>query len=441
MKVLTNLEDRVRVVQDGWSSLNAIWDTASLRQEEAFYIFDVDDVVNKYRRWMQKMPRVEPHYAVKCNDLQIVLEVLAALGVGFDCASKTEINKILDLGVNPERIIFANPAKPASHIRYALANGVHTMTFDSEFELLKIKQMHPRANLVIRIRCDAKVAQCPLGFKFGCDPVTEAPRLLKQARLLGLDVVGVSFHVGSGCGEPDVFSRAIEHAADLFILGEMIGHRMDLLDIGGGFPGGSGTSIDDIASVVTDALDRHFPEGCGVRIIAEPGRYFVASAFTLACCVYAKRQLYDEEGDIRHVMYFLNDGVYGSFNCILYDHQQVTAVPLKGSTGKVMSSSLWGPTCDSMDQIAKDILLPNIEIGDWIVFKDMGAYTIPVASPFNGFPVPRVTAYISSDSWRQLKEFSPLTEEHFIGGETAQEVECLLSNSLELTPAISVSLD
>ena len=184
--------------------------------------------------------------AVKCNDSLAVLEVLTALGTGFDCASKAEINKVLALGVNPNRIIFANPAKPSSHIRYACATGVSTMTFDNETELHKVKNLYPDADLVIRIRCDAADAQCPLGMKFGCDPVTEAPRLLEKARELGLNVIGVSFHVGSGCREPAVFEKAIAAARVVFNVGLELGYTFDLLDIGGGFPGDRGTSIDEV---------------------------------------------------------------------------------------------------------------------------------------------------------------------------------------------------
>ena len=82
---------------------------------------------------------------MKCNDTQIVLEVLAALGASFDCASKGEINKVLDLGVDPSRIIYANPCKPVSHIRHASASNVDLMTFDNETELHKIKSCYPTA--------------------------------------------------------------------------------------------------------------------------------------------------------------------------------------------------------------------------------------------------------------------------------------------------------
>uniref|UniRef100_A0A1B6M882 ornithine decarboxylase n=1 Tax=Graphocephala atropunctata TaxID=36148 RepID=A0A1B6M882_9HEMI len=372
-------------------------------QENAFYVLDVGDIVEKHQEWKNKMPRVQPFYAVKCNDSQLVLAVLAALGTGFDCASKIEISKVADLGVDTSRIIFANPAKMASHIRYAAAAGVTTMTFDNECELYKVKSLHPDARMVLRIRCDAAVAQCQLGMKFGCEATTEAPRLLKLAAALGVDVIGVSFHVGSGCQDPPVFRRAISAAKNLFDLGSQLGFNMRLLDIGGGYPGNRGSSIDKIADVVNAALDDYFPLSTGVSVIAEPGRFYVASAYTLATLVHSKRD----------TMYYINDGVYGSFNCILYDHAVVHPVPLQNKPGKLQESSVWGPTCDGLDQVATSVMLPPLDIGDWLVFEDMGAYTLPVASTFNGFPVPKVHAVISETLWNFLKNLLPLTEDYF----------------------------
>lgn len=215
---ITNQDERVHVLDNDsnvWSVVESIAESGV--QEEAFYVCDIGDIVRKHGIWKSSMPRVEPYYAVKCNDSLTVLETLAALGTNFDCASKGEINKVLDMGVDPSRIIFANPAKPVSHIRHAEKVGIDMMTFDNESELHKVLELHPNAKLVIRIRCDDPQAQCQLGMKFGCDHATEAPGLLKTARDLGLDVVGVSFHVGSGCNNPPIFHTAIGYARKVII--------------------------------------------------------------------------------------------------------------------------------------------------------------------------------------------------------------------------------
>lgn len=385
--------------------------TGRLSTEEPFYLMDIGEIVRKHQNWIEKMPRVVPHYAVKCNDNEVVCATLAALGAGFDCASKGEIQKILGLGVNPERIIFANPMKPSSHLRYASDNKVNTMTFDSDVELHKIRKLCPDAKLVLRIRCEAEKARCPLGKKFGCDPVEEAPRLIKLARSLNLELIGISFHVGSGCADYPIYYKAISVVRDLFDYSKTLGYEMNLLDIGGGFLGDFGTTIDEVAVIVNTALDQFFPDK-SVRVISEPGRYYVAAAFTLINSVQSKRIcLNPKTGAIERMMYYLNDGVYASFNCILYDHQVPKPKLIGQQGGKTYDSTIWGPTCDALDQLIETIRLPELEIDDWLVFENMGAYTIPVASPFNGFPLPKIYCYISKETWEMLNNLYPLAEE------------------------------
>lgn len=427
MKV-SHLDERIHVLDSISNVYSVIKDIAeSGVQEDAFFVCDIGDVVSKHQEWITKLPRIQPHYAVKCNDSLIILEALASLGTSFDCASKGEIQKVMNLGVNSDRIIFANPAKPSSHIRYAANYGVDLITFDNELELHKVKNLFPTARMVLRIRCDAEVAQCQLGNKFGCDPIKEAPELLKSAHKMGINVVGLSFHVGSGCQEPPVFRRAIAACRDLFDYADQLGFKFNLLDIGGGFPGNRGTSIDKMAEIINSALDDYFPDP-SVKIIAEPGRFFVSSAFTLACNVHSIRTVETTDSNYNkpkvHYMYYINDGVYGSFNNILYDHQQVEAQPLKEySDSKLYSSSIWGPTCDGLDQVISEILLPELKIGDWLVFENMGAYTTAVASPFNGFPVPKVHVVAEEHIWTLLKDQLPLTEEHFVMGSVPSNIK------------------
>ncbi|VVD03515.1 unnamed protein product [Leptidea sinapis] len=179
-------EECVYVMEGEWSPRSVIREIVdSGDQEDPFYVMDLGVVVDRYQHWKEMMPRVEPFYAVKCNDDRILVRTLAALGAGFDCASKAEIQLVTSIGVKPERIIFANPAKMASHIRYAGAVGAKLMTFDSQTELHKIKKYCPDARLVVRIRCDAAAAQCPLGIKFGCRGRV-VPRRLGRQRVRGV---------------------------------------------------------------------------------------------------------------------------------------------------------------------------------------------------------------------------------------------------------------
>ncbi|CAL8086799.1 unnamed protein product [Orchesella dallaii] len=373
--------------------------------EEPFFVCDIGEIIKKHVDWIHYMPRVRPFYAVKCNDSPLVLETLAGLGTGFDCASKVEMRKVLELGLSPTDIIYANPAKPRSHIVAAAELGVQTVTFDSKVELLKLKNYLPGARLVVRIRCEAERAQCPLGMKFGVN-VEDAMELLDFAKSMDLDVVGVSFHVGSGCMDPPVFLRAIASARLLFdYAARELGYNLNLLDIGGGFPGNTGTSIAEIASVVNNALESFFPQGCGVEIIAEPGRYYVAAAFTLVTQIHSIREVKGD--DTTRYMYYINDGIYGSFNCIMYDHAIVRpeVIGIRNADAlDLFECSIWGPTCDGLDQVCSSEMLPKLDIGEWLVFGDMGAYTLVAGGTFNGFPLPKVHTVSSAATWNTLSD-------------------------------------
>jgi ornithine decarboxylase len=101
----------------------------------AFYIINLGDIIRQYKLWRELFPYIEPRYAVKCNPNRVICQLLALLGVGFDVASKNEINLVKDI-VNVEKIIYANPYKESSSIQYARSMDVDTSVFDSEDELL-----------------------------------------------------------------------------------------------------------------------------------------------------------------------------------------------------------------------------------------------------------------------------------------------------------------
>jgi ornithine decarboxylase len=340
------------------------------------------------------MPRVVPFYAVKCNPEIGILKLMVAMGTGFDCASKGELDMMLKLGVHPSRIIFAHPTKRPCDIRFARDNGIQYTTFDTESELHKIAALNPEFKCVLRIRADDPDARVPLGLKYGAN-LEEAPKLLATAKALGLAVVGVSFHVGSACKNLATFSGAIESARMIFDEAEAMGFAMELLDVGGGFTGHfdahGNVMFGEIANTINSSLAKHFPPEMGVRVIAEPGRYFAETSASLLTPVYGQRDRVDGVTGKISKDYWLTDGLYGSFNCIIYDGQNpeysIVRSPLLPSVeeeGPLYPSTLWGPTCDSADCVYKDHMLPQLRNGDWFMFNNAGAYTVAGACDFNG---------------------------------------------------------
>lgn len=319
-----------------------------------------------------------------------MLKTLVNLGTGFDCASTEEIKTMLNLGVESENIIFANPCKANSNIRYSRDQGVNLMTADNADELRKIYAINPNADVVIRIYADDSKSICRLGKKFGI-PVDLVPELVQAAKEIGINIAGVSFHVGSGCTDATSYSDALGLARRAFNDIEAAGFTPNLLDIGGGFPGHEEPGLvkfENIANLISPIIDELFPRH--IKVIAEPGRYYVNSAFSLSVCVTSKREIKKPNGE-KMCMYYVNDGVYGSFNNIMYDHAVLPPPTIYRKDGEIKNDektyecSIWGPTCDSMDCLTNKMELPELNIGDWLSFDNMGAYTFAAASTFNGF--------------------------------------------------------
>ncbi|KAA8490839.1 Ornithine decarboxylase [Porphyridium purpureum] len=403
---------------------------SSTKQEaSAFYLMDLGTVVRKYEQWVHLLPNVKPFYAVKANPLPAMVRTCKAVGTGFDCASQNELEQVLELGVDPENIIFANPCKMKAHILYAKKHNVRKMTFDNEAELQKIHENYPEAELILRLLPpDASSAVCNFGSKFGADKKM-TKRLLKQARKLGANVCGVSFHVGSGCWDPNAYTLAMELAYSVCMQAENeYGFKMKIVDIGGGYPAADNLtdsiSFPTIAEVLNKSIQKLFPPESGIQIIGEPGRYLCGEAVVLAVSVIAKRtrvpaestvysenpddadddsdenddkEKQDDDEEEEQILYYLSDGVYGSFNNVMFDHQNpvphVTGAAAVAAAASALSSgakksTLFGPTCDSIDVICRDVTLPELEVGSWLYFLNMGAYTIAAASSFNGFTPP-----------------------------------------------------
>lgn len=380
------------------------------QSEDPFYIIDVSAVVRQMLKWKKNLPRVKPFYAMKCNPSLFIMKVVEGMGGGFDCASRQEIGAALGLNVDAaSKIIFAHPCKPVSHMKYAKSVGVEMVTLDNEDELHKLKTHWPEAKIVIRIRTDDSKSICQFSSKFGAD-VKDCPRLIQTARELGLNIHGVSFHVGSGCYDAKLFVKALESAREVFDMAKEQGFELKLLDLGGGWPGDntSKLSFEEIADTIRDVIDELFP--ADVEVIAEPGRFFASASAILVTNLVARRECNkgkespkqvgkkSAEQDPTDFLYYINDGIYGSFNCIVFDHKHIGIKTItqeelskrysngdrKQYTDVVYKSTVFGPTCDSMDKLIT-CDMPKLNIGDWLYFSNFGAYTNASSSPFNGF--------------------------------------------------------
>lgn len=276
--------------------------------------------------------------------------------------------------ISPTHILYANPQKNPADLQQAYRYGVRKTTVDSVYEIEKIANIAPVMECYVRIYANDPDAQCPLSHKYGAFS-NEWEALLECARKSRTRITGVSFHVGSGAKSTKAFEDALNQAVRFTRLAETYGFHIDTLDLGGGFTKNNFTSIAAV-------LREHLCDLPYSRVIAEPGRFFAESAATLFTKVIGRR----DRGN--HRDYYLTDSIYGSFNAMLYDHLVPKPSVFHPKTNLTNPSTLYGATCDGLDTLVTKIDLPDLQMGDWLYWENMGAYTTAGASLFNGFPFP-----------------------------------------------------
>ncbi|XP_025250525.1 antizyme inhibitor 1 isoform X1 [Theropithecus gelada] len=385
----------------------------TLTGKNAFFVGDLGKIVKKHSQWQNIVAQIKPFYTVKCNSAPAVLEILAALGTGFACSSKNEMALVQELGVSPENIIYISPCKQVSQIKYAAKVGVNIMTCDNEIELKKIARNHPNAKVLLHIATEDNIGGEEGNMKFGTT-LKNCKHLLECAKELDVQIIGVKFHVSSACKESQVYVHALSDARCVFDMAGEIGFTMNMLDIGGGFTG-TEFQLEEVNHVISPLLDIYFPEGSGVKIISEPGSYYVSSAFTLAVNIIAKKVVENDKfpsgvektgSDEPAFMYYMNDGVYGSFASKLSeDLNTIPEVHKKYKEDEpLFTSSLWGPSCDELDQIVESCLLPELNVGDWLIFDNMGADSFHEPSAFNDFQRPAIYYMMSFSDWYEMQD-------------------------------------
>ncbi len=349
--------------------------------DKPFLLIDLDIIRNKTRRFKAAMPRVHPHYAAKANPDPRVLKTLIEEKAGFEIASIAELNLLLSLGVPAAEIYYSNPMKSRAYLEYAAAKGVEWYVLDSIEELQKIVSVKPDAKMYLRIDTPNIGSDWPLAGKFGTH-LADIHEIINEAARLNADLAGVTFHVGSQCRNPQNWRVGIERAKKVFADMRDAGLNPRLLNIGGGYPVRHIKPIPSIEVIgeVVNAAIADLPED--IRIIAEPGRYLVSDSAYFICRVVGtatrngKRWMYWDAG---------------MFGGIIEVTEGLRYEILTDRKGSHIPWSIAGPTCDSVDILMHDEMLPkDIQEGDFIYIPNAGAYTTAYASNFNGFPLPDV---------------------------------------------------
>jgi ornithine decarboxylase len=354
-------------------------------------VIDHEIIRRNYARYKKHLPKVQAYYAVKANPAPEIVRTLFDAGASFDVASLQEFMLVYENIKNLppaaqqdfiwDKIIFANPTKPRETLE-ALDRYKPLVTYDNRNELLKIKQYAPHAGVVLRLRVPNTGSMVELSSKFGCDP-GEAVDLILAAFEIGLEVEGLSFHVGSQCTNFENFVQALNMAAAVLKEAKTRGHEIKILDMGGGFPVAYDRHVKPfslLAAKINAEIGRLFPND--IQILAEPGRFFVATAAKLVARIIGKAV---RDGK---TCYFIDDSVYHTFSGIIFDHCQYHVKSFKKAETEVCA--VYGQTCDGLDTISQSEELPDLAIDDLVYSENIGAYSSASSTWFNGFPPAKV---------------------------------------------------
>src|SRR5512146_1059137 len=354
-------------------------------------VLDHNLIRRNYAAFKKHLPKVQASYAVKANPAPEIVRTLYQAGASFDVASLPEFMLVYDniKHLPPkeqqdfiwDKIIYANPTKPKETLQ-ALDQYKPLVTYDNPAELKKIKQYAPHAGVVLRLRVPNTGSMVELSSKFGCDP-GQAVDLILAAFELGLVVDGLSFHVGSQCTNFQNFVQALDISAAVIREAKSRGHEIKILDIGGGFPAPYNNHVKPfslLARNINAELDRLFPRD--MQILAEPGRFLVATAATSVARIIGKAV---RDGK---TCYYIDDSVYHTFSGIIFDHCQYHLKAFK--KGKAEICAVFGQTCDALDTISLSEELPSLEVEDLLYSENIGAYSNASATWFNGFPPAKV---------------------------------------------------
>jgi ornithine decarboxylase len=357
------------------------------------FVIDHAVVRRNYAEFRRCLPRVQAYYAVKANPDPGIARTLFDAGASFDVASMTEFQIVYDLikHMPPkqrqdwiwDKVIYSNPIKAVEALR-DLDQYRPLVAYDNMEEVKKIGRYAPHAGLVLRLRVPNTGSMVELSSKFGALP-SDAVALIEAAHREKLIVEGLSFHVGSQCNNLDNYLQALDICAAVFYEAWSRGWRkLNILDIGGGFPAPYDLNVKpfpELARRLNAELNRLFP--ASLEVLAEPGRFMVATAGTLVAGVIGKAV---REGK---VCYYINDGIYHTYSGILFDHCQYHVKAFK--RGDPQTCAVFGQTCDALDTVSLAEWLPgSLEIGDLVYSENIGAYSHASSTYFNGFPPAKV---------------------------------------------------
>ncbi|MCQ2353325.1 MAG: type III PLP-dependent enzyme [Victivallaceae bacterium] len=365
-----------------------LFKTEAARHETPFLLVNLDIVRRKYQELKKFFPFAQIYYAVKANPAPEVISLLRDLGSSFDIASRYELDRVLSLGVPPERLSYGNTIKKPADIRYFYEKGVRLFATDSEYDLRNIAKEAPGAKIFCRILSEGgETADWPLSRKFGCHP-DMAIDLIMLAKTLNLEPYGISFHVGSQQREIGAWDSAIAKVRYIYDYLEEENIHLQMINMGGGFPANYISKTNDM-EIYAEEITRYLKEDFGEElptIILEPGRSMVGE-----CGIIVSEVVLISKKSATGIDRWLYTDV-GRFNGLVETLDESIKYPIYSEARgeECTDFIIAGPTCDSQDvmyEYFRNPLPAYIKPGDRLYWLTCGAYTSSYASvEFNGFP-------------------------------------------------------
>lgn len=322
--------------------------------------------------------------------------------IGFDCASEREITDALPI-VGPSKIIYAQPCKKPEDIKIANARGIGLTVADSVEEIEKLAEAKWDGEVLVRLLVRDGGSRQPFGKKFGA-PAEWLPSMFSAAANLKLNMAGFSFHVGSECQDPQQYRMAIEDCKAAANLARKYKLPTRIVDVGGGFLPEE-AAFKAVAKQIADAHALHFPDPA-TRFIAEPGRFLAQPTHTLYTTVIGKKPTWPVPKSAADPAWRItvDESIYGAFSNIPFDGQNPILERLRSLVEgeRLRPTIVFGRTCDSGDLISAAAPLPELNVGDKLRIRNMGAYTTVTASEFNGFPRPHII-YAYKENQEEMK--------------------------------------
>lgn len=347
-----------------------------------FLLFDLNQIRENYRKIKQSINNVDIFYAIKANSHPRILEVLRDEGSSFEVSSLNETKMLLKLGIPTEKIISLNPIKSPQFLKEMQRLGVEMMAYDSKDEIDKIAEFAPKSKVILRIVVNNEGSDWPLTKKFGVD-ASEALEMFRYAKRKNVEPIGLTFHVGSQCLNKNNWASALYICDDIWNRAKKENVSLSLISLGGGLPIEHTKPIPEIKVIgesINKVLGTNFQTSRDkLTVTIEPGRAMVGDAAIMVSTVVGKARRGNED------WVYLDVGV---FNGLMETVENFMYELKTEKGGRSKRTTIGGPSCDSVDIPFKNILLPEVKVGDRVYIINAGAYTTSYAATFNGFNIP-----------------------------------------------------